>query len=164
MNAVLFMSSSNCTILITGGFMKSLLLFIVLIVGFAFAEGTSSDESQTNESYTEAQALIEAEDYQGAIDLLLPLAAADDQNADVFNLLGYSHRKIELYEEALEYYLTALELDPAHLGANEYLGELYLETDQPDKAAEQVAMLETLCPEGCEELTELQEALVAYQP
>ncbi len=144
--------------------MKSLILFAVLTLGFAFAEGTSSDESQVNESYTQAQALIETEDYQGAIDLLLPLAETDNQNADVFNLLGYSHRKLEKYDEALEYYLTALELDPNHLGANEYLGELYLETDQPDKAAEQVAMLETLCPDGCEELTELQEALVAYQP
>ena len=144
--------------------MKSLLLFAVLTLGFAFAEGTSSDESQANDAYTQAQALIETEDYQEAIDLLLPLAKEDDQNADVFNLLGYSHRKLEIYEEALEYYLTALELDPNHIGANEYLGELYLETDQPDKAAEQVAMLETLCPEGCEALTELQEALVAYQP
>ena len=144
--------------------MKALLLFAILTLGLAFAEGTSSDESQVNENYTQAQALIEAEDYQGAIDLLLPLAETDNQNADVFNLLGYSHRKLELYDPALEYYLTALELDPNHLGANEYLGELYLETDQPDKAAERVAMLETLCPEGCEELTELQEALVAYQP
>lgn len=144
--------------------MKSLLLFAVLTLGFAFAEGTSSDESQANDAYTQAQALIETEDYQEAIDLLLPLAKEDDQNADVFNLLGYSHRKLEIYEEALKYYLTALELDPNHIGANEYLGELYLETDQPDKAAEQVAMLKTLCPEGCEALTELQEALVAYQP
>lgn len=144
--------------------MKSFVLLVILTLGFVLAEGTSSDESQSNDSYAEAQALIEAEDYQGAIGLLLTLAEEDNQNADVFNLLGYSHRKLEKYDEALEYYLTALELDPKHLGANEYLGELYLETDQVDKAAEQVAMLETLCPDGCEELTELQEALVAYKP
>lgn len=144
--------------------MKSFVLLVILTLGFVLAEGTSSDESQSNDSYAEAQALIEAEDYQGAIGLLLNLAEEDNQNADVFNLLGYSHRKLEKYDEALEYYLTALELDPKHLGANEYLGELYLETDQVDKAAEQVAMLETLCPDGCEELTELQEALVAYKP
>jgi tetratricopeptide (TPR) repeat protein len=144
--------------------MKTLLLLCVLLFGFALAEGTSSDESEANGSYTEAQALIESENYQGAIDVLLVLADQDTQNADVQNLLGYSHRKLHLYDQALEYYLTALELDPQHLGANEYLGELYLETNQPDKAKEQVAMLEQLCPKGCEELTELQDALVLYKP
>ena len=142
--------------------MKYLVLLWVLVFSFVFAEGTSSDESQASDSYTEAQALIEAQDYQGAIDLLLVLVDQDDQKADVFNLLGYSHRKLEMYEPALEYYLTALELDPKHMGANEYLGELYLETDQLDKAQAQVIILEQLCPEGCEELTELQEAVAAY--
>jgi tetratricopeptide (TPR) repeat protein len=144
--------------------MKYIVLLCVLSFCLVFAEGSSSDESQTTDAYVQAEELIKAENYQGAIELLLPLAKEDDQNADVFNLLGYSHRKQEMYEEALEYYLTALKLDPNHIGANEYLGELYLETDQPDKAKEQVAILETLCPEGCEALTELQEALVAYQP
>ena len=45
--------------------MKSLILFAVLTLGFAFAEGTSSDESQTNESYTQAQTLIESEIIKG---------------------------------------------------------------------------------------------------
>jgi tetratricopeptide (TPR) repeat protein len=144
--------------------MKYLVLLFVVVFSLAFAEGTSIDENQANDSYNQAQALIEAQDYQGAIDLLLVLADEDNQNADVFNLLGYSHRKLEMYDQALEYYLSALELDPKHMGANEYLGELYLETDQLDKAKEQVVMLEQLCPQGCEQLTELQEAVVAYQP
>jgi Flp pilus assembly protein TadD len=144
--------------------MKLFFICVLLLLNLVLAEGTTSTASQGSESYTQAQAAIEAENYQGAIDLLLPLATSDSQNADVFNLLGYSHRKLEKYDAALEYYLTALKLDPNHIGANEYLGELYIETDQPDKAAEQVAMLETLCPEGCEALTELQAALASYQP
>lgn len=144
--------------------MKLFILLCILSFGLVFSAGSSSDESQSNDSYTQAQALIEAEDYQEAIKLLLALVEKDKRNADVFNLLGYSHRKLEMYDQALEYYFTALKLDPNHLGANEYLGELYLETDQPDKAKEQLAILEALCPEGCDELSELQEALAAYKP
>jgi hypothetical protein len=51
-----------------------------------------------------------------------------------------------------------------HLGANEYLGELYLETGQPELAEERLAVLKEACPDGCEELEELEVALAAYQP
>ncbi len=139
------------------------ILFLTLLLAVALAEGTPSVD-EPSLTYNDAQALIDVWDYQGAIDILLPLAEADPENPDVFNLLGYSHRKLELYDEALGYYTTALELDPMHLGANEYLGELYLETDQPELAQERVDVLTEACPSGCEELETLEAALVAYQP
>jgi tetratricopeptide (TPR) repeat protein len=138
-------------------------LLLALLLAFALADPSTTDETPSF-TYNDAQALIDVEDYQGAIDILLPLAEAEPENPDVFNLLGYSHRKLEMYDEALGYYLTALELDPMHLGANEYLGELYLETDQPELAEERLAVLQEACPEGCEELEELEAALASYQP
>jgi tetratricopeptide (TPR) repeat protein len=137
-------------------------LLLALLLAFVLAEGTTTEEPTA--TYNDAQALIDVEDYQGAIDILTPLAEAEPTNPDVFNLLGYSNRKLQNYDEALEYYLTALELDPMHLGANEYLGELYLETDQPDLAQERVDVLTEACPSGCEELEELEAALASYQP
>jgi tetratricopeptide (TPR) repeat protein len=139
------------------------MLFLALLLAFALAEGSTSAE-EPSATYNDAQALIDVEDYQGAIDMLLPMAEAEPENPDVFNLLGYSHRKLQMYDEALEYYLTALELDPKHLGANEYLGELYLETDQPELAQERVDVLTEACPSGCEELEELEAALASYKP
>jgi tetratricopeptide (TPR) repeat protein len=138
-------------------------LLLALLLAFALAEGSTTTE-QPSLTYNDAQALIDVEDFQGAIDILMPLAETEPENADVFNLLGYSHRKLEMYEEALGYYTTALELNPEHLGANEYLGELYLETHQPELAQERVEVLKEVCPEGCEELEELEAALAAYQP
>jgi tetratricopeptide (TPR) repeat protein len=138
-------------------------LFFALLLAFALAEGSTTVEEPTA-TYNDAQALIDVEDYQGAIDILMPLAETEPDNPDVFNLLGYSHRKLEMYDEALGYYTTALELDPMHLGANEYLGELYLETNQPELAEERLVVLQEACPEGCEELTELEAALASYQP
>jgi tetratricopeptide (TPR) repeat protein len=66
-------------------------------------------------------------DYVGAIPLLRKSVAADSRNADAYNLLGFSHRKLGQIDAALAHYGKALTLEPEHRGANEYLGELYLE-------------------------------------
>jgi tetratricopeptide (TPR) repeat protein len=107
---------------------------------------------------TVVRAKIDAKDYEGALSDLRELAQ-DVQQADVYNLLGFTLRKTGDYETALTYYSKALELKPDHKGAHEYLGELYVETGHLDKAKEQLASLEQLCPSGCEELADLQAAI-----
>ena len=41
------------------------------------------------------------------------------------------------------------------------LGELYAETGQVDKARENLALLKKLCPVGCEEMFDLEEAIAS---
>ena len=50
---------------------------------------------------------------------------------------------------------------PEHKSAREYLGELYVETGNMEKAREQLAVLARLCPGGCEEREDLQKAINA---
>jgi tetratricopeptide (TPR) repeat protein len=107
---------------------------------------------------TAVKAKIDAKDYKGALADLRDLAQ-DTQQADVYNLLGFTLRKTGDYDTALTYYEKALELKPDHKGAHEYLGELYVETGHLDKAKEQLASLQQLCPAGCEELEDLQAAI-----
>ena len=57
-----------------------------------------------------------------------------DNNADAYNWLGFSYRQLEKYAEAFEPYRQALAINKKHLGANEYLGELFLKTNNPKKA------------------------------
>jgi len=109
---------------------------------------------------TSVRAKIAAKDYQAALTELRGLAE-DNQQADVYNLLGYTLRMTGDYETSLTYYTKALDLQPDHKAAHEYLGELYLQTGKPDKANEQLASLKQLCPAGCEELEDLQEAIAA---
>ena len=78
------------------------------------------------------------------------------------NYLGYSHRKLGHTEKALGYYQQALEIEPKHRGANEYLGELYLELKQLDKAEERLKVLSTAC-NACEEYVELKEKVEAFK-
>ena len=85
----------------------------------------------------------------------------DPNNPDVLNLTGFSLRKTGKIAEALDYYNRALALNPQHRGANEYLGELYLETKQPEKAKERLEVLRQACGD-CEEFEDLQKQIEQY--
>jgi Flp pilus assembly protein TadD len=109
---------------------------------------------------TSVRAKIKAKDFKAAIAELTPMLETH-QHADVYNLLGFSLRKTGDAKQAYTFYRKALEFDPEHKGALEYLGELYVETGQIDKARENVALLKKLCPTGCEELADLEQANAA---
>ncbi len=152
--------------------MKRFLAFAValfLVAGGApvMAAATGGDDGGGSEAspanYERAVKLIEAADYGAAIRILEKANRKESGNADVLNMLGYAHRKLGRMETALGFYQEALAIEPRHLGANEYLGELYLETGELGKAEERLAELVAACPSGCEEREELAEAIDAYK-
>jgi len=116
--------------------------------------------STTAPDLTSVRAKIKAKDFKSAIAELTPMLETH-QHADVYNLMGFSLRKTGDYKQAYTFYRKALDFDPAHLGALEYLGELYVETGQVEKAKENVVILKRLCPFGCEELADLEQAIAA---
>ncbi len=112
---------------------------------------------------TSVRASIKAKDYQAALAQLKVLADTH-QHADVYSLMGFSLRKTGDYPTALTFYKKALDFDANHKGAREYLGELYVETGDLARAREQLAVLEKLCPQGCEEREDLEKALASAAP
>ena len=82
--------------------------------------------------------------------------AKDKKNADILNYLGYTLRKTGDLKKAEIYYLKGLELDAGHLGINEYLGELYVETNRIDLAKKRLAVIKDC---NCEEYDELKELI-----
>jgi Flp pilus assembly protein TadD len=143
------------------GFIGSCALFagfttVAVLPAFAVDNMESTDAPDL----TSVRAKIATKDYAGALAELRGLAE-DNQQADVYNLLGFTLRKTGDYKTSLTYYTKALELQPDHKAAREYLGELYVETGEMAKAEEQVASLKQLCPAGCEELEDLQKAIAA---
>ena len=82
--------------------------------------------------------------------------AEDKKNADILNYLGFALRKTGDFEKAEKFYLKGLELDPGHLGINEYLGELYVQTNRMELAKERLLVLNGC---KCEEYTELKELI-----
>ena len=105
--------------------------------------------------YKQASAKVDAKDYRGAMPILDKIIAKDPRNPDALNLMGFCERKLGNTDEALEYYQKALAIKPNHVGANEYLGELYLEMKNLPKAQERLNVLAKSC-KGCEEQQELQ--------
>jgi tetratricopeptide (TPR) repeat protein len=140
------------------------LLLSVVLAGAAFGAGSAlaidTVVSRDAPDLTSVRAKIKAKDFKAAIAELTPLLETH-QHADVYNLMGFSLRKLKDYKQAYTFYRKALEFDPEHKGALEYLGELYVETGQIDKAKEHVTLLKKLCPSGCEELADLEEAIAA---
>jgi cytochrome c-type biogenesis protein CcmH/NrfG len=109
---------------------------------------------------TSVRAKIKSKEYKAALAELQALANTH-QHADVYSLMGFSLRKTGDYKNALTFYMKALDFDAEHKGAREYLGELYVETGDLAKAREQLAVLTRLCPQGCEERQDLEQALAA---
>ena len=80
-------------------------------------------------------------------------------NADINNLLGYTARNLKQYANAATYYTKALKIDPNHLGALEYQGELFMLTKKSAQAKKNLAKLKTLCGLTCEEYLDLKKAI-----
>jgi Flp pilus assembly protein TadD len=145
--------------------MKPVLAACIAIgVSTAAAFAVDNEVSTTAPDLTGVRASIKAKDFKAAIAELNGMIDRNVQHADVYNLLGFSLRKTGDYAKATTFYKKALDFDANHKGAHEYLGELYAETGQLAKAQEHLAILEKLCPQGCEEREDLAKAIAAAQP
>jgi tetratricopeptide (TPR) repeat protein len=105
-----------------------------------------------------ARAEIKAKQYAAALADLKPLAVTTP-TADVFSLYGHALWKTGDPTQGMYYYNRALALDPSHKGALEYQGELFVELGLLDKAKDNLAKLNHLCWFGCEEASDLKEAI-----
>jgi tetratricopeptide (TPR) repeat protein len=106
-------------------------------------------------AYADAVQLINQERYGDALVALNRAQAAVGPHPDVLNYMGFANRHLGRFDQAIAYYHEALRLDPNHLGANEYLGELYLQLGDVPNARRQLARLDRLCAYGCAQREEL---------
>ncbi len=135
---------------------------VMLLSANAFAVDTEETPATAAvPDFDSARGLVDAQKFDEALPALRQLDQESPNNPDILNLIGFSLRRTGKMDEALAYYTRALALNPKHLGANEYLGELYLETRQPDKARERLAVLRQACGD-CEEFEDLSAQIDRY--
>ena len=135
---------------------------VMLVSANAFAVDTEETPATAAvPDFDSARTLVDARKFDEALPVLFQLDQQSPNNPDILNLIGVSLRKTGKIDKALAYYTRALALNPTHLGANEYLGELYLETRQPDKAKERLAVLRQACGD-CEEFEDLNAQIDRY--
>ena len=112
-----------------------------------------------NSELAKVTTLLNANNFKQALADLKIIDSEFKNNADVNNLLGYSSRKLKQYKPAATYYEKALKLNPNHLGALEYQGELFVLTNKVPAAKKNLAKLEKLCGLKCGEYLDLKKAI-----
>jgi Flp pilus assembly protein TadD len=108
---------------------------------------------------TKIRSLIAVKNFSAALTALQAADKTFPNNADINNLLGYSARNLKQYKPAATYYVKALRIDPNHLGALEYQGELFMLTKKTSDAKKNLAKLKSLCGVNCEEYIDLKKAI-----
>tara|TARA_B100000900_G_scaffold404667_1_gene413333 strand:+ start:176 stop:670 length:495 start_codon:yes stop_codon:yes gene_type:complete len=150
--------------------LANLLLFFLLSNAYSAGSSDDSSSSKVKSDYDKAVVLIKAakkyeeknksdkanKRYKKAQTLLLKSNEAKPDNADTLNYLGFTTRKLGDYENGEKYYLQGLNIEPNHIGINEYLGELYVVTNRMDLAKERLKILENC---NCEEYDELKQII-----
>jgi tetratricopeptide (TPR) repeat protein len=141
--------------------LRSTLIAIALLTGVAGTQAFAVDSMQSTDApdLTSVRAKIKAKDWNSAVTELNGMIDKGIQHADVYNLLGFSLRNKGDTNSAQTYYAKALDFDPDHKGALEYQGELFVKLGQFDKAQVNLTRLAKLCPQGCEEREDLEEAI-----
>lgn len=112
-------------------------------------------------AYLDAVRLINLGRYEAALDELAKARAALGPHPDILTYQGFANRKLRRYGLALTYYREALAIDPEHRGANEYLGEMFVEQGNLAAARVQLAKLDAICAFGCEDAEELRRWIAA---
>ena len=130
-------------------------------LGTALAAGSDGAAPSFDTRLDDARDAIEAERYADAIPILEAMIADDAGDADAHNLLGFALRKSGDVDGAFEHYRRALAIKPKHVGANEYLGELYVEQGDLERAREHLATIKKSfsCFFGCDEYDRLARAI-----
>ena len=105
------------------------------------------------------RSLIASKNFSAALTSLKIADRNYPNNADINNLLGYSARNLKQNKAAATYYSKALRINPNHLGALEYQGELFVVTKKISAAKSNLAKLKRLCGVNCEEYLDLKKAI-----
>ena len=138
-------------------------VFLIINSNNVFSAGSSSDSNKAKTkslAYLSAEKLINKKQYSDAIVKLNDALVTDNKNADIYNYLGFSHRKLGKMEDAAFFYNKALEINPKHKGALEYQGEMFLTLNQIGKAEDNLKKLDKICFLGCSEFDKLKKSIM----
>ena len=145
-------------------------LTLFLFTSYSYSAGTDPKPAKVKNDYAKAVESIKwakkyakkgkiekaKKRYQKAQELLIKSNKKKPLQADTLNYLGFTTRKLGDFENGEKYYLLGLEIEPNHVGINEYLGELYVVTNRIDLAKDRLKILESC---NCEEYGELKEII-----
>lgn len=138
------------------------------IVAFASMAGAAPYEADPDlatrdADYAAGKRAGEMQNWEDAARLFKRAEMRQPDHADLQNSLGFAYRNLKQYELAFKHYRRAIELDPRHRGAHEYIGETFLMTGDLAGAEKHLAALKQICLLPCDELKDLERAIAQYR-
>lgn len=130
---------------------------LTFTVSAASAMMTNDDASSTD-TMKEAETLVKDEKYGAATDKLAMVLKSDPQNADAWNLMGFSSRMMGKFDDAEKQYTNALKISPEHTGALNYMGQMFVQTGRLEDARAMLQRLKDACGD-CKAYTQLDTAI-----
>lgn len=143
--------------------MTALLALSVLApAAYAADTETTAPANAENQDYLAGKVAVARKDWATAAASFRKVVAAEPNNADGYNMLGFSLRWLGKMDDAFAAYDRALSINPQHRGALEYSGLAYLKAGKPDQAQGQLARLEKIGAKSSEEYRDLAKAIADY--
>lgn len=124
---------------------------------------TDPDLAARDEDYAAGRKALQARDWATAVARLSRAEVRNPDHADVHNDLGFAYRNLKQYDAAFKHYKRALQIDPRHRSAHEYIGEAYLMVGDVKNAQAHLDALRGICLLGCEELKDLEAAFAKHR-
>ena len=146
------------------------LIFCFIFIKHSYGAATGGESEKVKTNYEKGAYIIKKakrsekkgktkkaiKQYEKALKYLIKSNEKKPNQPDTLNYLGFALRKLGKFEEAEKYYMQGLAIDPKHNGINEYLGELYIQTNRIELAKERLEVLKNC---NCEEYIELKELI-----
>ncbi len=126
-------------------------------------EWGATDAASRDPDFKAGVAAWKAKQWPQVIERMSTVISHDARNADAWNYRAYAHRQLGEMQLSFSDYERALQIDPNHRAAHEYMGEAYLQVGDLAHAEQHLRLLDKLCWLPCEEYSELKEKVAAYK-
>jgi tetratricopeptide (TPR) repeat protein len=117
----------------------------------------------TDPDFQAGMAAVKRQDWNQVVGRMTAYNQRSPRNADAWNELGHAYRKLGYMDDSFKSYSKALEIDPKHKDAHEYLGEAYLQIGDLARAEQELKTLNSLCLLTCEQYRELKAEIQRYK-
>ena len=125
--------------------------------------GGPQAERVDDPDFQAGMAAVKRQDWSQVVVLMTAYNRRSSRNADAWNELGHAYRKLGNMDDSFKSYGKALEIDPKHKDAHEYLGEAYLQIGDLTRAEQELKTLNSLCFLTCEQYRDLKGEIQRYK-